>query len=63
MATRTPISQLEEEERRAQIRLAAFKARALRRDGSAMAFDRRLRELERQYHGAVERLQRERARQ
>lgn len=63
MTTRVPISQLEDEARHAHIRLAAFRARLLRRDGSAIAFDRRLRELERQYKGAVERLQRERRRQ
>lgn len=62
MASRTPISQLEDEERRAHIRLAAFRARLLRRDGSAIAYNRRLRELERQYKGAVERLRRERQR-
>jgi hypothetical protein len=63
MATKIPISQLEDEERRAHIRLAAFRARLLRRDGSAIAFERRLRELERQYKGAVDRLRHERARQ
>lgn len=62
MTTKIPISQLEDEERRAHIRLAAFRARALRRGGSAIAFDRRLRELERRYKGAVDRLRRERAR-
>jgi hypothetical protein len=62
MATKIPISQLEDEERRARIRLAAFRARALRRNGNAMLFDRRLRELERKWRGAVGRLQRARSR-
>ena len=60
MATRVPISQLEDDERRARIRLAAFRARVLRRDGGAIAFDRRLRELQRQHRGALEGLRRER---
>jgi hypothetical protein len=57
MGAQTPLEILEEEERRARIRLAAFRARLYRRDhASAIAVDRRLRELERRWKGAAERL-------
>jgi len=61
-ATKVPISQLEDEERRAHIRLAAFRARVLRRKGGSIAFDRRPRERQRRHRDALERLRRERRR-
>ncbi len=61
MGVHTPIAILEEEERRARIRLAAYRARLYRHNGaSPMATERRLRELERKWQGAAERLRRAR---
>jgi hypothetical protein len=57
MGTKTPIAILEEEERRARIRLAAYRARLYRHNGaSPIVVDRRLRELERKWNGAAKRL-------
>jgi hypothetical protein len=57
MGAKTPLTVLEEEECRARIRLAAFGARLYRSDAcSAIAVQRRLRELERKWKGAAERL-------
>jgi hypothetical protein len=62
MSVKTPISVLEEEERRARLRLAAFRARLYRSDGaSPMATEARLRELQRRWKGASDRLARGRA--
>jgi hypothetical protein len=61
MGSTTPIETLEEEERRARIRLAAYRASLYRRNGlSPMRAEMRLRERERQWKGAAERLRRAR---
>lgn len=63
MATKIAVSTLEEEERRAQVRLAAYRAKLYGRSAiSPMAADIRLRELERQWRGAAERLRNARKR-
>jgi hypothetical protein len=57
MSAKPPLELVEEEERRARVRLAAFRARLYRHDGaSPIAVERRLRELERKWVGAQERL-------
>lgn len=57
MAGKTPISMLEEEERRARTRLAAFRGKQFHGSGgSPMKVEMRLRELERKWKGAAERL-------
>lgn len=57
MAHITPLQQLREEERRARVRLSAFRARLYRPDGaSPMATRTRLQELERSWRLAAERL-------
>jgi hypothetical protein len=61
MAAKLPLSTLEEEERRARVLLAAFRARLFDRNGaSPMATEIRLRELERRWKGAAERLRKAR---
>lgn len=61
MSGKTPISTLEEEERRARTRLAAFRAKQFHGGSSSpMAVDIRLRELERKWKGADDRLRRAR---
>jgi hypothetical protein len=61
MAAKTPLSMLEEEERQARVRLAAYRAKLHTRSAtSPMAADIRLRELERRWKGAAERLRRAR---
>lgn len=61
MPAKIPIPTLEEDERRARIRLQAFRARLFRRDYmSPMGADMRLRELERKWKGAADRLRRAR---
>ena len=57
MRVTTPIEMLEDEERRARIRLAAYRARLYRSDGaSPMKTQLRLAELERMWKGADDRL-------
>ena len=57
MGTKTPIEILEEEERRARVRLGAYRARLYRHNGSSpIVVDRHLRELERRWEGAAKRL-------
>ena len=57
MASQTPLNQLEEQEQRARMRLAAFRAKRFRRDSaSPMKVEMRQRELERRWRGAVARL-------
>ncbi len=57
MAAKVALSTLEEEERRCRRRLASFRARLYRHDAaSPIAVDRRLRELERSWKGASNRL-------
>lgn len=57
MPHETPLSILEEEERRARIRLASFRVRLFRPDGmSPMTAEARLRELQRRWKGAADRL-------
>ena len=57
MRTKVPLEPLKEEERKAWIRLAAFRARLYRRDSaSPIDVERRLRELERKWKGAADRL-------
>ncbi len=57
MPSTTPIQRLEEEERRARVRLSAFRSRLYRRDfASPMATRMRLNRLERQWRAASERL-------
>jgi hypothetical protein len=59
MAVKTPLSMLEEEERRARLRLASYRAKLYSRSAiSPMAAEMRLRELERKWKGAAERLRR-----
>jgi hypothetical protein len=61
MAAKIPLSTLEEEERQSRMRLAAYRAKLHTRNaGSPMASDIRLRELERKWKGAAERLRRAR---
>lgn len=61
MTTKTPISMLEDDERRARRRLASFKARLYRDDSaSPITTQRKLLELERRWQGAVSRLRRAR---
>jgi hypothetical protein len=61
MAAKVSLSTLEEEERRARRRLAAFRARLYRHDAaSPIAVERRLRELERSWQGASKRLRKAR---
>ncbi len=61
MRATTSLHTLEEEERRARLRLAAYRARLYRRDqASPMVTEIRLLELERKWQGAVERLRRAR---
>jgi hypothetical protein len=61
MAAKTPLSMLEEEERRARVRLGAYRAKLHSRSAaSPMATEIRLRELERKWKGAAERLHRAR---
>lgn len=56
---RTPLPMLEEDERCARVKLAAYRARLYRHDGaSPMAIEIRLRELERRWQGAADRLRR-----
>lgn len=63
MATKIPLSTLEEDERRAHLRLAAYKAKLYwSRAASPMAASIRLQELERKSKGAAERLRRARKR-
>ena len=62
MVARTSLSALEEEERPARVSLASYRARLYRSDhASPMAVGMRLRELERQWIGAAERLRHARA--
>jgi hypothetical protein len=57
MAAKTPMSMLEEEERQARVRLGSYRAKLHTRSAaSPMAADIRLRELERKWKGADERL-------
>ena len=57
MGAQTPLTVLEEEGRRARARLAAFWARLDRGDAASPAVvERRMRELERRWNGAAERL-------
>lgn len=57
MGPKTPLPMLEEQEQRARMRLAAFRAKRFRRDSaSPMAVEMRQRELERKWRGAVDRL-------
>ncbi len=59
MASQQPVEKLEEEERRARTRLAAFRAKRYRHDNaSPMAVEMRQRELERKWRGAANRLRR-----
>jgi hypothetical protein len=59
MAAKTPLSMLEEEERRARLRLASHRAKLYSRSASSpMAAGIRVRELERKWKGAAERLRR-----
>ncbi len=61
MTVKTPISTLEQEERRLHNRLAAYRAKLYRKDGaSPIAVDIKLRELERRWRGAADRLRRAR---
>jgi hypothetical protein len=61
MAAKTPIAMLEEEERRARTRLASYRAKLYNHSAaSPMAVAMRLRELERKWKGAAERLRRAR---
>jgi hypothetical protein len=61
MAGKTPISKLEDEERRARMRLGSYRARLYRRNAtSPMGTQMRLQELERKWKGAAERLRRAR---
>ena len=61
MAAKTPLSTLEEEERRARTRLASYRAKLYDRSAaSPMAVKMRLRELERRWKGAAGRLSRAR---
>jgi hypothetical protein len=61
MTSQTPISVLQEEERRARRRLAAFRAKLYEPgDGGAMRAKLRLHELERKWEGAAERLRKAR---
>jgi len=61
MGIPTPLQTLEEEERRARVRLAAYRARLYRHGPmSPIVTDIRLRELERRWEGAAERLRRAR---
>jgi hypothetical protein len=61
MSTKTALSILEDEELRARVRLAAYRAKLYDRNpGSPMAMAARLRELERKWKGAAERLRRAR---
>ncbi len=64
MASTTPVEMLEEQERRARMRLAAFRAKRYRHDGaSAMSVEIRQRELERKWRGAASRLRQARRHQ
>jgi hypothetical protein len=56
MSGKPPISMLEEEDRRARTKLAAYRAQLLGGGASPMAAEMRLRELERRAQGAAERL-------
>ena len=59
MAANTPLSMLEEEERRARMPLGSFSAKLCSRSAiSPMAAEMQLRELERKWKGAAERLRR-----
>ncbi len=61
MPSTTPIQRLEEEERRARVRLSAFRSRLYRRDfASPRATRLRMDRLERQWRTASERLSRAR---
>jgi hypothetical protein len=61
MAGKTPLAHLKEDERRARVRLASYRARLF--DGKVanpVATEIRLRELERRWKGAAERLRKAR---